>query len=1018
MRKLFTLTLCIGLMLWSNLLSAQRYSLVFDENKGQWDNRALFKSSFQGGSLFLQADGLRYLFVNEEAIADYLHHPPKPDLPFPVTVESHVIAVDFEGANRKAQVKGSLEYGHYSNYFLGKDPSRWATGVKSYGMVSYEELYPGIDLEFIGNGNSLKYQYRLKPGADPDAIQLRFRGQEAMVVNDGELVIKTSFHEFREAKPYAYQVINGEQQAVDAAFVIEGDLVRYKLGAYRKDLPLVIDPVLIFCTYSGSTADNFGFTATFDEAGNFYSGGNVTDETLFSGGRYPATPGAFQTVYQGGGANPGAPINSHFPCDVAISKYDSSGSTLLWATYLGGDKNDYPHSMVVTDNEELIVFGTTLSDNFPTSSTAYDNSFNGLVDIFITKFADDGKSVIGSTYIGGSAYDGFIDEGTPVNGRIVDRLVFNYADNYRGDININPITGSVFVATATSSTDFPVTPNAFQTSKAGMIDGVVFEFDSNFSNLVWSSFLGGSKDDALYSVKFNTQGDIYVAGGSASTDLPSTSDAYRANFHGGRSDGILARINLSNKNLNYLSYFGTPAYDQIYFCDLDKKNRFYIYGQTQGTLQRSFGSYGQNKGGMFVSIFEPSLQTIEYQTTFGTVDNEPNLSPTAFVVDKCEKVYMAGWASNFPPYHSSSTDGLPVSPDAIKSVTDGQDFYLIVLDKNLNSLVYSTYFGGAQSADHVDGGTSRFNKEGIVYHSICGSCPTNSTPISDIATTPNAAFPVNTSPRCSNTSFKIDFQLKSAVESIFSPKPSLVGCSNDSIFMNNLSRNGEYFIWNFGDGSPEDTSFNPTHQFQDSGVYTIRLIAIDSNTCNISDTSFKTIRIYRDGLAGFDFVQNPCSYEVNFKNRSESVFSYFWDFGNGDSSFNREPTVIFEPGNYVVRLIINHQTICADTLDKMLSVATILRDSIGIPNVFTPDKNGINDCFTFTGLFECDEVKVAIFDRHSITVYESDEIPFCWDGTDKDTGKPLSAGVYYIVADIKLNGRPPFTYKGTVTLLR
>ncbi|TNE80382.1 MAG: PKD domain-containing protein [Bacteroidetes bacterium] len=1019
MRTLFTLTLCIGLMLCSTLLSAQRYSMVFDENKGQWDDRALFKSAFPGGEVFLQQDGLRYLFINEEAISDYLHHPPKPNLAYPVTVQSHVIAVDFFGANPKPEVKGSLQYSYYSNYFLGNDPTHWASDVKSYGMVTYQELYPKIDLEFIGNGNSLKYQYRLNPGAKAEDIKLHFRGQEAMLVNEGELVIKTSFHEFREAKPYAYQMVDGEQKEVEAQFEIQGDIVSYKLGEYRKDLPVVIDPVLIFCTYSGTTADNFGFTAAYDSLGNFYAGGNVRNATTIAGGKYPATPGAFQTAFQGGGSPGGTPTNVGFPCDVAISKYDSSGSNLIWASYLGGEYNDYPHSLIVNSKEELVVFGTTFSQQFPTSRGAYDSTFNGKIDIFVTKFAADGKSLIGSTYVGGSDYDGFIDQGNTAGGLLVEGLVFNYADNYRGDVNLHPSTDHIFVASASQSSDFPTAGNPFQPIKSDSIDGVILELNENLSSLIWSTYVGGRLDDALYSIKFNAAGDIYVAGGTASPNLNTSTDAYRKTYGGGRADGFFARVDYQNRNLKYLSYFGSTDYDQIYFCDLDLKGRFYIYGQTASVLARSAGAYGRDKGGMFVSIFDSSLKTIEYQTTFGNQDNNPNLSPTAFVVDLCDKVYMAGWGSDFSiySYHPGSSANMPLTPDAMQSSTDGEDFYLIVLDKNLQSLVYSTYFGGTQSADHVDGGTSRFNKDGIVYHSICGSCPPGGTTISDITTTPGAVFPINTSPRCSNTSFKIDFQLKSAVQARFSPNPT-VACIPASIDMINTSKNGEQFIWNFGDGSAEDTTFSPSHTYTLPGTYTIRLVAIDSNTCNIYDTAYRTVILFDKGTADFDFSVNPCTNLVTFENTSTNAFSYHWDFGNGDTSVFPAPARVFGTGSYNVQLIINPGTFCADTLNKSVDVAEILRDSLRIPNVFTPGTDGFNDCYRFEGLLDCDKIEVEVFSRHSLTVYKTDDNNFCWDGTDKDTHLPLPAGVYYIVASIHLNNMKPFTYRGTITIIR
>lgn len=1018
MRRYLFLTLYVLLLSMASKSDAQRYSMVFEENKGQWDERALYRSIIPAGQVYLQKDGIRYFFINEEPIQDYLAHPPKPNLKFPVNVQSHVIAVDFVNANKEPKMETALQYSYYSNYFLGNDPSHWASKVHSFGLVRYKSLYEGIDLEYFGNGDKMKYQFRVAPQADPEKIELRYRGQEAITLFDGALLVRTSFNTFREEKPFCYQLVKGEQVEVEAAFVLDGNTIKYKIGAYDKSLPLVIDPVLVFCSYSGSSADNFGFTATYDDGGNFYAGGNVRDDVYLGGsGRYPATPGAFQTSFQGGGAPTGTPTNKGFPCDVAISKYDSSGENLVWATYLGGSLNDYPHSMIVDDQNQLVVFGTTFSTDFPVTKNAYDTLQNGRIDIYVTKLAFDGSALIGSTYIGGDHDDGFVEQGN-TNADIKNKLVYNYADNYRGDVIISEQTKDIYIASATSSANFPVTLNAFQATKGDSIDGCIFQLDENLTQLKWSTFLGGQFEDALYSIKLNEIEDIYVAGGTRSTNLPTTTTAYRSSFSGGRADGYFARIHGSDKSLDYLSYFGGSSYDQIYFGDLDTKGRYYIFGQTESTLAMSPGVYGQANGGLFVSIFDSSLKTIQYQTTIGNMANVPNLSPTAFVVDFCDKVYMAGWGGNFNPYHVGTTSGLPVTSGAIKDSTDGEDFYLLVLDKNLQTDVYSTFFGGTESADHVDGGTSRFSKEGIVYHSICGSCSGPSVLLSDIATTPNAAFPTNSSPRCSNTSFKIDFQLKSAVKAQFSPSPK-IACNPSTVKMNNFSRYGEDFIWNFGDGSAEDTTYDPSHTYTASGTYQIRLIAIDSSTCNIFDTAYKSIIVVDQGVADFEYEVDVCLQKVSFTSTSSNVINQFWEFGDGDTSSYPKPNHVYSKGGeYTVTLFINPGTLCADTIRKSVKIEDLGVDSIFIPNVFTPNGDAFNPCFKIEGLLDCDKIHVEIFDRWAIKVYETEDNNFCWDGTNERTGILLPAGVYYILVDLDLLGKGKRTYKGTITIIR
>src|SRR5690606_21696571 len=243
-------------------------------------------------------------------------------------------------------------------------------------------------------------------------------------------------------------------------------------------LPLIIDPTLIFSTYSGSFADNFGFTATYDSKGYLYSGGNV-----FALG-YPTTVGAFQVSYGGGNI------------DVAITKYDVTGTNLIYSTYLGGNGSEIPHSLVVNNYDELFVFGTTGSANFPVSANAYDQTFNGGTnitgvgmgfvypngcDIFITRFNVAGTAIQASTYLGGSGNDGI---------NVAGGLKANYADESRGEIDIDKLN-YIYLATTTSSTNFPVSPNAFQTTYGGGTqDGLVAKMDNNLTTVLFASYIG------------------------------------------------------------------------------------------------------------------------------------------------------------------------------------------------------------------------------------------------------------------------------------------------------------------------------------------------------------------------------------------------------------------------------------------------------------------------------------------------------------------------------------------------
>ncbi|HRN38174.1 MAG TPA: hypothetical protein PLL18_14810, partial [Flavobacteriales bacterium] len=226
-----------------------------------------------------------------------------------------------------------------------------------------------------------------------------------------------------------------------------------QLGTYDAAHELVIDPALSFSSYSGSTADNFGYTASFDSRGFLYSGSSAF------GQGYPITTGAYDVTWNGGTGN------QNVGTDIALTKWDTTGSFLIWSTYLGGSGDDLPHSLIVNDADELIVLGTTGSPNFPTTPSAFQSAFAGGTtftpqgigtryplgtDMVLSRLSADGGQLLASTYVGGSGNDG-INNATGLH--------FNYADDMRGEVELTP-AGNILVASCTQSSDFPATPGA------------------------------------------------------------------------------------------------------------------------------------------------------------------------------------------------------------------------------------------------------------------------------------------------------------------------------------------------------------------------------------------------------------------------------------------------------------------------------------------------------------------------------------------------------------------------------
>jgi gliding motility-associated-like protein len=830
------LFLSFSLLFISVLLSAQNRGIAihnfdlpvlkFEENKNQFDSRVLYQSELaRGAKLYLEKNAFTYLFWNADQVAEMRHpHANASEVAAnrkdSVQVDFHCFRAQFLGANPDPYVSAQYPMSYYRNYFVGNDPNKWASDVHLYSEVNYAQLYPSIDLRIYNKDGELEYDYIVNDDGDANAIRVEYSGMDKLYLDGGNLVIKTSQGNITEQKPKAYQLVDGREIAVRCAFHLEGNIVSFKFpDGYDHSLPLIIDPTLIVSTFSGSTTDNWGYTATYDNAGNIYAGG------IANGPGFPVTTGAFQVAFGGGGSG-----GNFYAFDIALTKYDPTGSSLLFSTYLGGSDNEQPNSIVVDNNNNLCVVGRTYSSNFPVTAGAYDVSFNGGADIIVTKFNPTGTALIGSTYIGGTSDDGV---NIAADFFTISSLKYNYGDDGRSDINADN-AGNCYIASNTQSSNFPVTGGAFQTTfGGGLQDGCVFKMNSTLTALTFSSFLGGNADDAVYSIALTAANEIYVSGGTSSGNFPTTPGTLHTTYQGGIADGFAVHFDPTGSAMLQGSFIGTGGYDQAYFIQLDQGNNVYLYGQTTGSYPISAGVYGVPNSGQFIHKLDPALAGTIYSTAFGTGGNAPNVSPAAFLVDTCENVYTSGWGGNCIGIgNQGTTIGLPTTANAFQSTTDGCDFYFFVLKKNALSLWYASYFGGAGgSEEHVDGGTSRFDKRGVIYQSVCAGCAGGAFP-----TTAGAWSPTNGSFNCNNAVIKLDFQLIT-INAIALAAPSDTICVGSTMNFLNNSVGAVDYIWNFGDNSPLDTNAAPSHTYGNVGTYTVTLTAIDSLSCLISDTT-------------------------------------------------------------------------------------------------------------------------------------------------------------------------------------
>lgn len=711
-------------------MSLPKSAIQFTENKGQWEPNVLYKADIPVGNLFIEKNVLTYLFIDKEAAHERQHGKNISKARF------HSVKVKFVGANPQPEVVASMRSDEYYNYFVGH-PSKWASNVYAYKKLLFKEIYPKIDLEILAQGDGIKINFIIHPGANPSVIHLEYTGADRLFLKNQQLRIQTSLGEMVEDKPISYQQIGSAKTTIATQFVLYKNHVGFKVANYSKDKDLILDPAVVFGTYMGSAADNFGFAASYDNLGNAYGAGTVY------AANFPFTTGAYDISFNGGSS-----ANGEYARDAFIAKFNPTGTSLLYGTFIGGSDNEQPHS-VTFSNGELIIFGTTYSANFPVTNRSYDNTFNGNADIFVLKLNAAGNTLLGSTYIGGSQEDGINGDAHQSFPAQTHSLPYNYADWFRGEV-ITDLAGNIYVSTCSKSSQTQGLPlvNASQsTFGGGMQDGYIVKLNKALSNILFSTYIGGSGDETANSICINNLNEPIIGGGSTSNNLQFGTSNFP--FSGG-VDGFIAKFS-SNGAKQRLIYTGSSGYDQVFFVQTDESNNIYTMGQTNGNMPKSAGTYGVANGKQFLEKYSSDLTSRLLSTTFGKAGgSEPSLAPSAFLVDVCGRIYVSGWGGGTNSSYHNGLDnvfGLTTSSDAFQKTTDGSDFYLMVLNQNFSNLLYASFYGGIQSQEHVDGGTSHFDKSGVVYQAVCAGCGG----LNDFPTTPDAYSRINPGKRAFNT---------------------------------------------------------------------------------------------------------------------------------------------------------------------------------------------------------------------------------------------------------------------------
>ena len=459
----------------------------------------------------------------------------------PPTEVPWVLSMHLAGAGTGAQAEGRELLAARSHYLRGRDKSGWLRDVPHYGRVRYGDVYPGIDIEYYGSAGTIEFDLIVAPGANPQQVRMQFDGAQEIEVNaEGDLVLRSGERELRHRQPVIYQKIEGEKVDVAGSYVLEDDeTVTFRLASYDTSRPLVIDPLIEWQeTIGGSGDDQFNSVAIGPD-GTIHVAGTTESSDI-------PTEGGWGTQPQGG------------PSDAYVATLRPDG-TLMNATFLGGSGRDQANDIVVDPNGVIYVIGTTNSPNFPITDGAFQPSFGGIADAFVTMLSPDGSELVGSTFLGGPGLEIGVGIALDDKGREII------------------VTGPTFAP------GFPVTEGAFQTDFTGEADAFVSKFDRLGTNLLDSTLFGGGGFDIPVDIIVGADGNPYIAGETTSPDLPLTDNAFQPQ-PGGGIDVFGAEFSPNLDRFEYGTYVGGPGDDRPEGFDLDPFGGVWIVGRTTGDL--------------------------------------------------------------------------------------------------------------------------------------------------------------------------------------------------------------------------------------------------------------------------------------------------------------------------------------------------------------------------------------------------------------------------------------------------
>ena len=646
--------------------------MSFEVNQGQADRAVRFLARGRGYTILLKPGEAALALQSPGQGAQFPEKAPAQPTP-----STRVLRMKIEGANLSAQATGLHRLPGMSNYFIGNDPSRWHTHIPTYKEVQFEQIRPGVNLVYYGNQSQLEYDFVLSAGVKPQSLGVSFEGSDAAIDQQGDLVLASMDGRMTFRRPVAYQFDKSnpaQKHFLAASYVLKGhNRVGFEVPDYDPSAALVIDPSLVYSTYLGGDGGDTGNAIALDYLGDAFITGS-TSSTNFptSGTKGSQKPIPYQGTYGG-------------DTDAFVTKLRYDGEAIVYSTYLGGNAYDVGNGIAIDSSGDAYIVGSTASANFPTTANVFQLTLGGNTDAFVSKLDPSGSTLLYSSFLGGSD----VDYGLAI---AVD------------------LYGNAFVTGSTQSTNFP-TVNPIQSGNSGNGDAFVAEVNTQGTQLVYSTYLGGSSMDSGQGIAVDSGDNAYVVGFTYSINFPIANPLQATNAGG--IDAFITKLTAGGSSLAFSTYLGGPGNDQAWAVALDSESNIYVTGSTLTTCAPAsttttlcnpttsfpttpgaFQTFTTKQAPGYSAVFVSKLNFPGTALLYSTLLSGSLADAGAGIaVDSAGDAYVTG--------HTQSSD-FPTANAVQASYAGGtcssipcQNAFVTEVNPLGTSLVYSTYLGGS-----------------------------------------------------------------------------------------------------------------------------------------------------------------------------------------------------------------------------------------------------------------------------------------------------------------------------------